>query len=177
MSETVGKAYESVFHGLSHFCVAAFGPFCLTLLVSALIPIVSSNIFLFGVLIFLELVPATIFAVSWHRYVLLGSQRAPPRLIPSWSKVHWLFVGYSIVVSYLVMGGALLAMSVFSMILALSGAPAGIFVFVTVFGIPGVLYPSLRLSLVLPSTAVGARVTLGESPGATPVARVGAWSG
>jgi hypothetical protein len=167
VSETVGKAYELVFHGLNHFCIASIGPFCLSILATTLISSVLSDFLLFIVVIFFELVPMTIFAVSWHRYVLIGPERAPPRLIPSWSKVHWRFVGYTIVVGYLVMIGALLAMSiavsVFSMIFALVGVPENIIGFVSLIAIPGLLYPSLRLSLVLPSTAVGARVRLGES--------------
>ena len=161
--ETNRKAYQLVFNGLGHLGTAAFVPFCLNLLIAALIQIGSAHNLLSLLLLFLDAVPATIFAVSWHRLVLLGPLNAPPRLLPNWSGYHWRFLSYALVVGYLVLGVSVLAMIGLGMIVVASDAPAVFVLLVVVFGLPCAFYPSLRLSLVLPAAAVGVWVGLEDS--------------
>lgn len=161
--EIIGKSYGLVFHGLDRLAIAAFGPFCLGLVISALQWLAPSSLLLLGLTSCLAVVPSTIFAVSWHRFVLLGPRRAPPQVLPTWSVSHWRFLGYTFVVGYLVLGVSLFAVFGLVAILEASGFPTLLVLLVLLLGLPASLYPSLRLSLLFPAIAVGMRLDLGQS--------------
>ncbi len=40
-------------------------------------------------------IPAVVFAIAWHRLILLGPVRAAPALVPSWQHRHWRYLGYA----------------------------------------------------------------------------------
>lgn len=47
------------------------------------------------------LVPYTLFAVSWHRLLLLGPTSGKPAILPAWRRRHWLFLGYTVLLCVL----------------------------------------------------------------------------
>jgi hypothetical protein len=56
------------------------------------------------VLLPISFVPYVIFAVAWHRLLLLGPGDAPATLVPSWKGCHWKYLWYGILVTIIVYG-------------------------------------------------------------------------
>jgi hypothetical protein len=121
-------------------------------------------------------VPYVVFAVAWHRLILLGPAAGQPSWLPSWRGRHWRFLGYMLAIGVIVFGAA--------MVLALGGSLLGGLLFGALSGgeaaAPGpgtrlaVLLVSLvfmvaigwllaRLSFVLPARAVDERYGLRDS--------------
>ena len=118
---------------------------------------------------FAGLVPYVIFAVAWHRLVLLGPSHGLPAYQPSWGRRHFYFLGYMLllgVIAGLVLGvlgfaaslllrggsgpeatggGSLLALAVFLLLLLLVG------------------WFTMRLCFVLPARALEERYGLSDS--------------
>lgn len=105
-----------------------------------------------------EMIPGVLFAVAWHRLILLGPDRAKPKVWSGWSSRHWLFFGYSLL--FLVIGfvggvvGALLITLIFRDFVA------AVLVLVLVFFL---FWFCFRLSLVFPSAAIERHYDLGTS--------------
>lgn len=97
-------------------------------------------------------------AVSWHRHVLRGEQAH--RFLPRWHGYRLLaYFGWSILIAIL-MGLVFSALNWGIHTLGLTGAIGAILNF---FGLAVIGILALRLSLVLPSAALGGRMTLGKS--------------
>jgi hypothetical protein len=112
------------------------------------------------------IVPETLFAVMWHRFVLLGPVAAKPRPITLWRSRHWRFFGYLWIVTFVMtvpmdpgfffilavgpgsslMSPAMVAMGLVGVILSMAG-----------------VYVIARLSLVLPASAIEFRCRFRES--------------
>lgn len=118
-------------------------------------------------------VPYVIFAVAWHRLILLGPERGRPSLLPSWGSRHWMFLLYGIALGIVVMavvlilafGGILLGSVFFG-----SGGEAdvgedtqGFAVLLAVFAMLSVGLLMARLSFVLPARSVDERYGLGDA--------------
>ena len=122
-----------------------------------------------------SVVPYVIFAVAWHRLILLGPERGRPSLLPSWGSRHWMFLLYGIALGIVVMavvlilafGGILLGSVLFG---AGSGGEAdvgedtqGFAVLLAVFAMLSVGLLMARLSFVLPARSVDERYGLGDA--------------
>lgn len=95
--ETIRFANITVFGNLRALALAAALPFALSL---ALNFSTSSSEALIGwgsVILLLSLVPMTLFAVAWHRFVLLGPQRAMPTAMPRIEQRHLRFFFFAAV--------------------------------------------------------------------------------
>ncbi len=118
----------------------------------------------------LGLVPYVIFAVTWHRLVLLGDA---PSWLPSWRRRHWRFLGYSLVLfglAYLLLLALGLAGTV--ALWALGSGPSGEEASVPMAVLSAaaalllglvVAWTVLRLSFVFPAAAVDEGYGLGDS--------------
>ncbi len=96
IGKTVADAYRAVFGHLPAFARAAFVPYLITLALALLALDAESSVLpLLGLL---DVVPFTLFAVAWHRQVLLGPRAGAPAFRPSWKTRHWFFLAYSLVV-------------------------------------------------------------------------------
>lgn len=166
IGETVRAAYRSVFGQLDLVARTAFLPFLLSLLL-----VVTSNPVLNLLIGLLRLIPYTVFAVAWHRVVLLGPRQAFPAFFPGWSRRHWRFFGYALAV--LAITFALISVisvaataimlrqegpdTAVGMVQEAGSDAAGLYgaVLAAAFlGLPLVLYITMRFSFVFPAVAV-----------------------
>ena len=118
----------------------------------------------------LGLIPYVIFAVAWHRLVLLGDR---PKWLPFWRRRHWRFLGYSLILFVLAYLLLIVLGMVGTMVLwALGGGPSGeemsgpmAFVSAAAALLLGlaVAWTVLRLSFVFPATAAEEGYGLGDS--------------
>jgi hypothetical protein len=104
-------------------------------------------------------------AVSWHRFILLEEY---PGLLPAISgRPIGAYLGRTVLLGLVMMIAMIPAFVVFGLLMAVFGPTAGLF---SILGIGLALYFSfvwLRLGLVLPATAVGRPLGIGESWRAT----------
>jgi len=150
IGESVRNAYARLGELLGQLPRAAAGPYVLSLLLSlpaALFPPGPSSELAFALL---SLLPYTLFAVAWHRLVILGPAIAPPRLVPAWRSRHWRFLGYSLLLVGLAAPGALAAVLLAGLLMPAQGVASLLLVVLSV----GLAYLFARLSLVLPATAL-----------------------
>ena len=153
---SVSAAYRSVFGRFGYLMRAALVPFLLSLVIMVLSRAAGESPVLIQVLGLLTLGPYTIFAVAWHRAVLLDA--APP-LIPVWEKRHWRFLGYLLIITAVSYGASFLYQPVVaSLLLTPEGletstleTPAVLFALVSLVL---VMYLFLRISFVFPAVAV-----------------------
>lgn len=116
-------------------------------------------------------VPTVIFAVAWHRLMLLGPERGYPDGRPSWQHRHWAFLGYSLAFSALyflaglIVGRALGSVASSVLPVGTGSDGGGAILAITMWALPMILVAWLvaRLCFVLPATAVGERYGLGDS--------------
>ena len=148
--ESVSEAYRTVWSLIGYLPTAAALPFLLSLLLTIPIVIQPDGQGLGQISWLFEAVPYTLFAVAWHRLVLLGPQIAPPRVAFNWAPRHWRFLGYALL---LTAGGVVVMVTVFSLAgpgQAASGAgPLAALGLMIAFG-----YLAIRLCLVLPAAAL-----------------------
>lgn len=167
---TVQSAYGSVFGQLGLLARAAFLPYLLSLVL-----MFGGNPFLNPLILLLSLIPQTIFAIAWHRLVLLGPQRASPAFFPGWSRRHWRFVGNTLML--LVITSAVTTVASLATLLFLQDGGAEptagtatlqlleeggteqaallrAMVTAAIFAIPPVVYITLRFAFVFPAIAV-----------------------
>lgn len=107
----------------------------------------------------LDLAPLTVFAVNWHRLVLLGPQACPPDLGLEWGRRQTVFLGRT-----LVLGVGLGLAAALPVILAsrlLQASPIGVPLLLTAAA--AVLFVAVRLSLVFPAAALDRQYGFGSS--------------
>jgi hypothetical protein len=116
----------------------------------------------------LSLIPYVLFAVAWHRVLLMGPKAGRPALLPAWKPRHWAFLGYLVVTTVIFLA----AMIVPALLLTLGTAglqqimgetSAAFAALVTiVFSILAFVAVAswMRLTLVLPARAVDERFGL-----------------
>ncbi len=157
--ESVSRAYRTVGELIGHLPRTAAAPYILSLLLALPIVMAPGNRMveiLFGLL---GLAPYTLFAVAWHRLVLLGPQMATPPLVPLWKRRHWRFLGFSL----LFIG--LTSLAVMAMLLVgapLANTPAAAGLLIALLATAHV-YLMLRWCLVLPASALAEDSRLGHS--------------
>ena len=107
----------------------------------------------------------TLFAVAWHRFVLLGPATARPRAFVLWRSRHWRFFGYLLIilVFYVPTSPLLLVTLPSELIFPLSGARlawigVGVLLMCVVMA-----YLVVRLSLVFPASAIDRKCSFRES--------------
>jgi hypothetical protein len=153
---SVSAAYRSVFGRFGHLMRAALVPFLLSVVILALSRAAGESFLLNQVLGLLTLAPYTIFAVAWHRAVLLD---APPPLIPVWEKRHWRFLGYLLIITAASYAAQYVYEPVLTSVLSTPEAagtapldtPTALMVIVSLLL---VMYLFLRISFVFPAVAV-----------------------
>jgi hypothetical protein len=104
----------------------------------------------------------TLFAVAWHRFVLLGPASGGPRPIPPWRRRHWRFLGYLLLLEFVfyVPTDRLLLFSISPYV----HFQINLWVILgTYLWSLAVLYLAARLSLVLPARAIDRGLTLRQS--------------
>ena len=143
IGKTTADAYRAVFDHFPAFARAAFVPYLISLALWTLGLLVAESPFLPLLLSHLDVVPGTLFAVAWHRQILLGPAAGAPAFRPSWEARHWRFLAYSLAV-----------MAVSYVPWAFPIATLGALVFV-VFAL--VFYVLARFSFVFPAVAVDER--------------------
>lgn len=119
---------------------------------------------------FAGLVPYVIFAVAWHRLVLLGPARGRPDLQPSWRRRHLHFLGYLLLLG-LMAGLALVILGIAASLLLPDPAPGAepggarplLALAVTLLLLLLVGWFTLRLCFVLPARALDERYGLSDS--------------
>ena len=114
--------------------------------------------------------PFCMFAVAWHRVILLGPEAARPSLRPSWQGRHWRYLGYFLLITLIsyafllpIFGGAVLAVmsgrgedyAALLMALAMTWGPVSVLFFIP--------YVFMRLSLTLGAVSVDERCRLRDS--------------
>lgn len=151
---SVARAYRTVGELIGHLPRAVAAPYILSLLLALPIVLMPDNLavqILFGLL---GPVPNTLFAVAWHRLVILGPQVATPPPLPAWKRRHWRFLGYSLLFIVLsVLPLSAMAFVVGALSIASGSAPAGLAV-LTVPLIIAQIYLVLRWCLVLPASTL-----------------------
>ncbi len=168
IGETIRTAYASVFGQIGLVAKTAFLPF----LISAVLVVPSlsarDNLVLVVIVSLLRLVPYTLFGVTWHRLILLGSRAAPPVVFPGWQRRHWRFYGFALAITALTT--ALVAVvSVASLGFTGGGADPesaeltmGVLVAILVAMLLAI-YFMLRFSFVFPAVAVEEPYGLGDA--------------
>ena len=159
---SISAAYRSVFGRLGYLLRAALVPFLLSLVIMVLSRAAGESPVLIHVLGLLTLGPYTIFAVAWHRAVLLD---APPPVIPVWEKRHWRFLGYLLIITAVSYGASFIYQPVVaSVLLTPEGLEAPTLdtpaVLVALISLVLVMYLFLRISFVFPAVAVDERYGL-----------------
>jgi hypothetical protein len=166
--ETAGDAYRSVFGQLPNLARIALLPFMLTTVLMVPALTVGDNALLAALLNLLQLVPYTLFGVSWHRLVLLGPQAAGTAVFPGWQPRHWRFYGYALIITVLNLA------LIHGVGLVTGGAPLDAsgeidsqelmkFSLAFLAGLLILTYVVLRLSFVFPAVAVDEAYRLGHA--------------
>ncbi len=162
IGDTVKAAYGSVLGGFPGLVRVALVPLAMSFLLYGLqLAMRDSN----AVKILIELlllVPYTLFAVSWHRTVLLGQATSAP-LVPVWQSRHWRFLGYTLIITAISYGFTMLYVPLLSPLVA-DGSTVGLWqplllMFLLLFG----TYVILRLSFVFPAVAVDESYSFADS--------------
>ncbi len=164
--ETVKTAYSGVFASLGPLFRAALLPFVLSLLINLMESTLPTEAF--GprfLLAVCGMFPYVIFAVAWHRFVLLGPAKADPKTLPPLGARHLRFA-VALFALVAIMFGVVLALGLLmAHLMALFGgvpvgvgeqlgpASAPILLLALAFAMV-ILYVFLRLSFVLPAISV-----------------------
>lgn len=168
IGETIRIAYASVFGQISLVAKAAFLPF----LISAVLVVPSlaarDNLVMVIVVTLLRLVPYTLFGVTWHRLILLGTRLAPPVAFPGWRRRHWRFYGFALVITALTT--ALVAITSVTSVGLTGGGASPESAEVSLGALMAILaallvaiYFMLRFSFVFPAVAVDEAYGLGDA--------------
>lgn len=158
VGESIGEVFGGCFRELPAACLV---PFALATLIGAAKIGLDSAFFdqlWYVLLIPVEVIPGVLFSVTWYRLILLGPERAKPKLWSGWSVRHWWFFGYFVLFEF----AFYIEDLVFSNQL---GWTHGRFAeFVSVIGFIFVVWwLSLRLSFVLPNAAIDQSYSLRSS--------------
>lgn len=129
---------------------------------SFLLTVIAYNITEEGVLLVLlaaDLIPTTLFAVGWHRLILLGPQQAFGAPLLRWGNRETAYLGRSIVL----MLGSLMAMAV-PVSIAMAVAQRSVLGHLLILFLSvTTLFIMVRLALVLPASAVDASYGFAQS--------------
>lgn len=180
--DTVAAAYRSVLQdNIQYLPRAMVGPMALSLVIGlidiGLAPGPNAEpgapyMLLSALISLLGMAPYVIFAVAWHRLVLLGPQVAAPTAMPSWQRRHWAFLAYSLLVSILFFGLLMIAGLIGGGFMApmdggLPAEPAGGGNLIRAMAAFALVLVSImvlmRLSFVFPAIAVDERYGLGDA--------------
>jgi len=101
IGETIRIAYASVFGQIGLVAKTAFLPFLISAVLVVPTLTARDNLVLVLIVSLLRLVPYTLFGVTWHRLILLGTQAAPPVVFPGWQRRHWRFYGFALAITAL----------------------------------------------------------------------------
>lgn len=148
--DSASEAYRTVWASIGYLPTAAALPFVLSLLLSLPVSLQPTSQGLGLISWLLEALPYTLFAVAWHRLVMLGPSVAPPRLAFAWAPRHWRFLGYALLIAT---GGVVMMGTVLTLANPASGTP-GLGPLLALFLMISFCYVMIRLSLVLPATAL-----------------------
>jgi len=175
---SLAGAYGAVFRNLGPLARAASLPFLVSY-VLVMAPVAldprATPPWLDGLAVALAFLPATLFAVAWHRLLLLGGAVARPSWRPSLRVWHGRYLGFALLllfaallVSLLVGAAGAVALSLLAIDPAagdtrsiLAGAGAGL------VAVLAAVWLVARLGFTLPAAAVGLRYGLRESWRAT----------
>jgi hypothetical protein len=167
VSLTVYQAYGMVLSQLPAVFKAAALPFVLSIVLGLATLMAPGSGLWNVVLTILGFVPYTLFGVAWHRLSLLGPAAAPPPLVPAWTRRHWRFLGYAVIVIL-----TIYTVSLPFLLLGMGMAPPGPggapmaglpMAAVALAAMVGLVYVMMRLSFVFPAVAVGESYGLGLS--------------
>ncbi len=154
IGDTVKAAYGSVLSGFPGLVRVALVPLAMSILLYGLQLALRGSTVVAILVELLLLVPYTLFAVSWHRTVLLGQAAPPMPMAPVWQSRHWRFLGYTLIVTAISYGFTLLYGPFVAPIVTDGSAPSPwlglLLMFMLLFG----TYVVLRLSFVFPAVAV-----------------------
>jgi hypothetical protein len=153
---SVSEAYRSVFGHFGNLLRATLVPFLLSVAILLMGRAAGESPVLVFVLGLLTLGPYTIFAVAWHRAVLLAT---PPPVVPVWGRRHWRFLGYLLIITAISYGTTYLYEPVLISMLSApegTGAPPldATAVLTALLSLVLVMYLFLRISFVFPAVAV-----------------------
>jgi len=154
VGDTMKAAYASVFGRFAELIRAALVPLAMSFLLYGLMLAVRGTPAVVVLVELLSLLPYTLFAVAWHRVVLLGQAAMPTPVMPVWQRRHWRFLGYTLIVTALTYGFSLLYAPLIAALLV-EGSTVNLWqslllMFMLLFG----TYVVLRLSFVFPAVAV-----------------------
>ena len=154
VGDTVKAAYNSVFGRFPELIRAALVPIAISFVLFGLQLAVRESPAVAVLVELLLLLPYTLFAVAWHRVVLLGPAAMPTPVVPAWQRRHWRFLGYTLIVTAISYGFSLLygplIAPLFTEGSTFSPWEALLLMFILLFG----TYVILRLSFVFPAVAV-----------------------
>ena len=99
---TAGTVYTTAFGLRGHFIKAASIPLFLSIALQQVIGFEIDEGFLGIAGYLLDLIPYTMFAVAWHRLVLLGPESATTTFVPRWESRNWRFLIYLAILELIV---------------------------------------------------------------------------
>ena len=154
VGDTMKAAYHSVFGGFAELFKAVAVPLLVSFLLYALQRGAGDGSAIAILAELLLLLPYTLFAVTWHRFVLLEQAAMPTPIVPVWQTRHWRFLGYTLIVTAISYGFSLLYAPLIAPLVAgdtevVLWQPM-LLIFLLLFG----TYVILRLSFVFPAAAV-----------------------
>ena len=158
---TVKAAFSSVVSQPAALIRAALVPMVMFYLLYGLQLAVGDNIAGTVVVDLLQLFPHTLFAVAWHRVVLLGPAAMPVPMVPVWQKQHWRFLGYTLIFMAIGYGFELLYGPLIAPLMT-QGSEVGLLPLLMITLLLA-SYVSLRLSFVFPAAAVDERYGFADS--------------
>ena len=167
VGDIVSESFRSVFSTyVRNLPAAAAAPFLLSMAIAFVFgqsqlvadlthddELSARNILLTVIFVLVRALPYILFAVAWHRLILLGPTAAPS-FIPVWSRRHWRFFGFFFLLSFLtlVILGVLVGLPVLIIERVTNSN------FLAALATLALLIPAgalaLRLCLVLPAVAV-----------------------
>jgi hypothetical protein len=154
VGDTVKAAYASVFGRFATLIRAALVPLVISFLLYGLQLAARGSPALVVLADLLLLLPYTLFAVTWHRVVLLGPAAMPAQMTPVWQRRHWRFLGYTLIVTAISYGFSLLYGPLIVPLITGSSAISLWQALLLMFMLLLATYVILRLSFVFPAVAV-----------------------
>lgn len=154
VGDTVKAAYRGVFGRFAELVRVALVPIAVSFLLLRLQAAVRDSPALAILAELLLLLPYTLFAVAWHRVVLLGPAQPPAPVVPVWHKRHWRFLGYMLIVTAISYGFSLLYAPLAAPLMTEGSAIGAGELLLLMCILLLATYVTLRLSFVFPAVAV-----------------------
>ena len=103
--KTAGAAFATPYRLRKHLLKAISLPFVISVALARTLGPETDVGLVWVVQILLDLIPYTMFAVAWHRLILVGPENAAPTFVPSLTSRSWQFLTYlAILQSFLLIG-------------------------------------------------------------------------